>query len=165
VYQGDKLVAELPGQTGPVGTAKFWPRDLHISCCPWRIEITWNGGGGGLGSDIALNGGTTVAGDRLVLIPDKPPVIDFASELQIQVSGIPTLVIENESAVILPLTLSSTHSLGKITLQWPSGGMLQQSFDLTQWVTLPDAVSPFVATPDEKKLFFRVYEIEPPPLN
>jgi hypothetical protein len=167
VYQGDTLQAEVHGQSGDIGLASSWPRDLHIRFWPLPvlIEITFNGGGNGSATDIVLNGGATVTGDRLVLIPDNAPAIDFLSEVQLQISGIPSLFITNESVVTSPLILMPSLTGGKLILQWPSGGVLLESSDLNLWDPVPNAVSPSQVSPDGQQRFFRIHESDPPPLN
>jgi hypothetical protein len=120
--------------------------------------VSWNGAGGGLGTDLLLSDGRSVTGDRLVLIPDKPPVIDFASEIQMRISGIPSLIVTNESVLQQPLSLSFTRERGKIILQWPGSGVLQQSSDLMQWVPVPSAASPFTVSTDGDKKYYRILE-------
>jgi hypothetical protein len=78
-------MASVSEQTGPVATVSGLTLDLHISTRPFpsfRIELTFRGVGSGVtGFEMAINGGPTVTGDRLVLIPGQMLAVDFLSEV------------------------------------------------------------------------------------
>jgi hypothetical protein len=157
IYNGTNLVSKLAGQSGLVGTCSTWPRDLHISCCPLRITVTWNGGGGsGGGTLFTLNGGGTSVGDSLVLTPENPDAVAFFTQVQIQAAGLASLQITDEDWFTRSTTLHATASKGMITIAWDGAGGLQESTDLIHWTQVPNAASPYQAAADGQKKFYRV---------
>ena len=96
VYRYGNLVARVTGQTGPVGTCSSISWDVSWECCPSKWDWSFE-----LGASLALNGGPTVVGDRVLLIPEGPLATLSQTAGRILVSQIPSLTITNETVQTL----------------------------------------------------------------
>ena len=96
VYRYGNLVARVTGQTGPVGTCSSISWDVSWECCPSKWDWSFE-----LGASLALNGGPTVVGDRVLLIPEGPLATIEQTAGRILVSQIPSLTITNETVQTL----------------------------------------------------------------
>ena len=119
VYNGSTLVAQVTGQTGTLcATLKLPPWICTIN--PF-LNNDWP-----TGTEISINGGPTVTGTELLMIPDGGEAIGSASAVQIFASQIPSITITNEvetpgenpSLVYQGIT---NRGLGNATLvYWPA---------------------------------------------
>ena len=116
VYNHGELVARVTGQTGPVGTCSSISWDVSWECCPSKWDWSFE-----LGASLALNGGPTVLGDRVLLIPEGPVMTLSQTAGRILLSQIPSLTITNE--IIRTLYGGLDHSpLGTATLTVQTNG-------------------------------------------
>ena len=96
MYSHGSLVARVTGQNGPVGTCSSISWDVSWECCPSKWDWSFE-----LGASLALNGGPTVVGDRVLLIPEGPLATLEQTAGRILVSQIPSLTITNETVQTL----------------------------------------------------------------
>ena len=116
VYNHGELVARVTGQTGPVGTCSSISWDVSWECCPSKWDWSFE-----LGASLSLNGGPTVLGDRVLLIPEGPVMTLAQTAGRILLSQIPSLTITNETVQTLYGGLD--HSpLGTATLTVQTNG-------------------------------------------
>jgi hypothetical protein len=99
-------------------------------------------------------GGAGLSGDRVLIIPQGPPMQGFVSSVLLEASQIPSLTITNE--VVSPLLLNSTFDRNNLNLEWFGTGLLQESTNLTIWTDLPNALSPYIAPIASPNRFYRV---------
>ena len=102
------------------------------------------------GTDFLI-GGQQYVTDRVLILQEGTPTVEYVSSMTITASGIPQFDIISESVVLLQTTqprIKVTYSASGVTLEWDGGGTLVSSTDvaapLANWSAVPGATSPHV---------------------
>jgi hypothetical protein len=115
VYNGTTLVAQMTGQGGAACATVGLP--------PWVCTINPDlDNGWPKSTAITLNGGPTVVGTELLIIPEGGVPVSSISAARILAANIPSLVLTNETANVNFNGLGATP-VGNATLQTSGGQM------------------------------------------
>ena len=79
--------------------------------------------------------------------------MDSLSAFSITAANFSPINIAKET---LQTKVAAKLSAGKLTIEWSSGGVLQESSNLVNWDDVVNAVSPFKVTPVNPKKFYKV---------
>jgi hypothetical protein len=115
VYNGPSLVARVTGQSGPacaISVGMSTSASVHAGCCPPYVYVDVDFD---ISVSLAVSGGPTVMGDRLVVIPEGGASVSFPTAVQITSSKIPSITFTSEEKALLYSGLMHT-SIGNATL-------------------------------------------------
>ncbi len=112
VYNGTNLVAQVSGQSGPVATTASFELGISLECFPCRRvkDIIL-----GATASVALHGGPTVVGNKLVITPEGGIAAESESLGRITAAQIPSLTIIREDVAVTYEGLTHTAA-GDATL-------------------------------------------------